>query len=407
MQSFDVVVVGAGPAGGHCARLLAKSGYQVLLVEQHEDFQRNNFSSAASPLITLEQYNLPESVVSRYWQNIEIISSNIHRNWQAKQPLGAVFDFAKLRAFLAQDVKNNGGVVWLGCRYLKYFYEDGQTTVFLQRKGDEQFTVNSKLLVDATGYSRTVIYPNKKDKPSFLKGIGIEYLIQVDEQTYQKYSDSLIFFLGYKWSPQGYSWIFPMSNYQLKVGTAILEGQHKFIQKTKPIKEYIYQIIQDYLKLDQYQVIDIHGSVLDYSPGLNDIYHKDQVIAIGDTVSTVNFLGGEGIRYAMKSAEVACRYLEDYLQNNHQDFRSYEAELKHYFSRRWNWSEQISRKVYLEYSDARIDQGVSYLRYLSLDDILDILFHYKFEKYTKGLKGLLFQKIQIFFQYIQKKIHLS
>jgi digeranylgeranylglycerophospholipid reductase len=407
MQFFDVVVVGAGPAGGHCARLLAKSGYQVLLVEQHEDFEKNNFSSAASPLITLQQYNLPESVVSRYWQNIEIISSNIQRNWQAKQPLGVVFDFAKLRAFLAQDAENNGGVVWLGCRYLKYFDKNGQTTVFLQRKGGEQFTVNTKLLVDATGYSRTVIYPNKKDKPSFLKGIGIEYLIQVDEKIHQKYSDSLIFFLGYKWSPRGYSWIFPMPNNQLKVGTAILEGQHKFIQKTKPIKEYIHQIIQDYLKLDKYQVIDIHGSILDYSPGLNDIYYKDHVIAIGDTVSTVNFLGGEGIRYAMKSAEVACRYIEDYLQNNHQDFRSYEAELKQYFSRRWNWSEQISRKVYLEYSDARIDQGVSYLRYLSLDDILDILFYYKFEKYTKGLKGLLFRKIQIFLQYIQKKIHLS
>ncbi|PSF35185.1 NAD(P)/FAD-dependent oxidoreductase [Aphanothece hegewaldii CCALA 016] len=407
MQFFDVVVVGAGPAGGHCARLLAKLGYLVLLVEQHEDFQNNNFSSAASPLETLQNYNLPESVVSRYWQNIEIISTNIYRSWQAKQPLGVVFDFAKLRAFLAQDVANNGGIVWLGCRYLKYGNEDGKITVYLHKKGGEPFTIQTKLLVDATGYSRTVIYPNKKDKPNFLKGIGIEYLIQVDEELYQKYSDSLIFFLGYKWSPQGYSWIFPMENNQLKVGTAILEGKHKFIQKNKPIKEYIYQIIQDYIKLEHYQIIDIHGSILEYSPKLNDIYYKNQIIAIGDTVSTVNFLGGEGIRYAMKSAEVACRYIEDYLQNNHQDFKSYEAELKQYFSQRWNWSEQISRKVYLEYSDARIDQGVSYLKYLSLDDIIDILFHYTFEKYTKGLKGFFIQKIKLFGKKLFKNIHLS
>ncbi|GFE69939.1 NAD(P)/FAD-dependent oxidoreductase [Chroococcus sp. FPU101] len=403
MQFFDVIVVGAGPAGGHCARLLAKAGYQVLLVEQHDDFYKNNFSSAASPLETLQQYDLPESVVSRYWKNIEICSTNIHRSWQAKQPLGVVFDFAKLREFLAEDVTKNGGVVWLGCRYIKYLIEDGKTTVFLQKKGSEIFSIQTKLLVDATGYSRAVMYPNKKDKPKFFKGIGIEYLIKVDEKTYQKYSDSLVFFLGYKWSPQGYSWIFPMSNYQLKVGTAILEGQHKFIQKTKPIKEYIHQILQDYIQIENYNIINIHGSILDYSPGLNDIYYKDQVIAIGDTVSTVNFLGGEGIRYAMKSAEVAEQYIKEYLEHNQQNFQKYEAELKQHFSKRWNWSEQISRKVYLEYSDARIDQGVSFLKYLSLEDIIDILFYYQFEKYTKGLKALILRKINTFL----KKVHLA
>lgn len=394
MQFFDVVIVGAGPAGGHCARLLAKAGYQVLLVEQQEDFQKNNFSSAASPLITLQQYDLPKSVISSYWKNIEICSTNVHRSWQAQQPLGVVFDFAKLRAFLTEDTEKNGGVIWLGCRYLRYWNEEGITTVVLQKKGSEPFQIRTKLLVDATGYSRAVIYPNKKDKPKFLKGIGIEYLIEVDAQTHQKYSDSLIFFLGYKWSPKGYSWIFPMANHQLKVGTAILEGKHKIIRQIKPIKEYIQQIIQDYIKIEQYQLIDVHGSVLDYSPGLNDIYFQNQVIAIGDTVSTVNFLGGEGIRYAMKSAEVAEKYIKDYLENHQQNFQKYEAELKQQFARRWNWSEQISRKVYLEYSDARIDQGVSYLKYLSLNDLIDILFSYQFEKYTKGLKAYLLRKIQ-------------
>jgi digeranylgeranylglycerophospholipid reductase len=33
VQQFDVVVVGAGPAGGHCARKLTQKGYRVLLME--------------------------------------------------------------------------------------------------------------------------------------------------------------------------------------------------------------------------------------------------------------------------------------------------------------------------------------------------------------------------------------
>ena len=77
MKSFDVVVVGAGPAGGQCARLLAKSGNKVLLVEQHEDFYKNDFSSAATPLETLEKFDLPEEVVGTFWKKIVIVTTNL------------------------------------------------------------------------------------------------------------------------------------------------------------------------------------------------------------------------------------------------------------------------------------------------------------------------------------------
>ena len=118
MNSYDVVIVGAGPAGGHCGRSLAKSGYSVLVLEQHQDFSKNNFSSAASPLEILKDFQLPETVVGSYWQNLEIVTTNVKRDWQAQKPLGVVFDFAKLREFLAQEVTGNGGEVWLGHRYL-------------------------------------------------------------------------------------------------------------------------------------------------------------------------------------------------------------------------------------------------------------------------------------------------
>ncbi len=34
-MDYDVVIIGGGPAGGHCGRLLSEKGYRVLLVEQH------------------------------------------------------------------------------------------------------------------------------------------------------------------------------------------------------------------------------------------------------------------------------------------------------------------------------------------------------------------------------------
>jgi digeranylgeranylglycerophospholipid reductase len=394
-MDYDVVIVGGGPAGGHCGRLLSEKGYRVLLVEQHSSWQDNNFSSAASPLEILEQFNLPETVVARFWKNIEIISTSIHRSWSSPQPLGVVFDFAKLRGFLASEVLRWGGEVRLGCRYLKYQQMENKLIVFLRSKGQEIETVNTRLLVDATGYARAVMYNHRREKPNFLKAVGIEYLIAVPEQDYQKYQDNLVFFLGHKWSPKGYGWIFPMDNQQLKVGGAWLDEKHPYIPEVKPLKSYIKQIIKTYMNLSKYDIIDTHGSILEYSLNLQDIYYQEpNIIAIGDAVSTVNFLGGEGIRHAMKGAEIACQYIEEYLQGKSRNFAAYQQAMQEYFQPKWSLSDRLSRKVYLEYSDTRIDQGVSYLKYLSRQDIIDILFYYKFEKYTKGLGAFLVSKVR-------------
>lgn len=407
MQEFDVVIIGAGPAGGHCGRSLSKLGYHVLIVEQLENFQQNNFSSAGSPLETLELFNLPTETVAAYWQKLDIISTNIHRHWQAEKPLGVVFDFAKLRQFLAEDTQKNGGEVWLGYRYLSYEQINNKIQVNLQQRKGEKVRVLTRLLVDATGYARAVIYPKKKEKPEFYKGVGIEYLIQVDPEIYQKYVDSLIFFLGYKWSPQGYSWIFPMDNYCLKVGSAFIKGEHKVIKHLNPLRYYVEQIITDYMKIENYQIIEHHGSILEYSSGLNDIYYQDNIIAIGDAVSTVNFLGGEGIRHGMQGAELAAKFIHQYLDGKITDFSAYQKECKERFITRWNQCEAVGKRVYLEYSDQRIDQGVNYLKYLNTQDILDILFDYKLEKVSKGFKRYLGVKLDQIKQWIFRLLRKS
>ena len=272
MQNFDVVIIGAGPAGCQCARSLAGLGYHVLLVEQHKDFLQNNFSSAATPMVTLEQFALPDAVVGSYWQKLAIITTAAECNWQSSRPVGAVLDFAKLRQFLAHTIEVNGGVIWMSHRYISHTHVAGKTAVLIKSKEGDIITIGTRILVDATGFSRAVIYSDKKDKPAFLRAKGIEYLLEVSDKVYQDYANTLLFFMGHKWSPKGYAWIFPMADNQLKVGAACYDETHKLIQQIKPLKKYIHSIIEDYMRLERYKVIDRHGSILEYSPGLNDIF---------------------------------------------------------------------------------------------------------------------------------------
>ncbi|BAY64812.1 monooxygenase FAD-binding protein [Calothrix brevissima NIES-22] len=383
MKNFDVVVVGAGPAGGHCARLLAKAGRKVLLVERYTNFSVNSFSSAGTPIETLAKFDLPDEVIGSYWRGIKIVTTNLNETWDAAKSLGAVLDFTKLREFLANEVKANGGEVWLGYLYLRKEELEEQTILVFKSKKEGEVKVAANVVVDATGPARAVIYNKGETQPIFHSGTGIEYLLEVEPEDYEKHRDRLTFFLGHKWMPKGYSWIFPMENYKLKVGAGLLNSKHQYIQKLEPIKYYIELIIKDYIQPKSYQILEIHGATLKYSQGLQDKYYNNNIIAIGDAVSTVNFLGGEGIRHGMLSAEVAVKYINKYLDNQSSDFQDYQKEMYKIFYKKWLISEKLGLKKYLLDSDTIVDKSISYLKFLNIHEIMDLLFNYKFEKFSK------------------------
>ena len=404
MKKFDVVIVGGGPAGGQCARILARSGRKVLLIERFKDFTKNSFSSAGTPLETLEKFDLPEEVVGSFWNQLVIVTSNQRGAWQSEKILGSVLDFTKLREFLAKEVTNHGGEVWMGCRYVSHSNDHNESLVTIKNNLiDEEILVSTKVLVDATGPNRSLMLQKSRPQPQFTTGTGVEYLVEVDEESYQKYSKALTFFLGHKWIPKGYSWIFPMEANKLKIGAGVVRGEHKIVKETEPLKHYIELIIHDYIKPEFYKITDIHGATVRYSMGLNDVYSRGNLIAIGDTVSTINFLGGEGIRHAMLSSEIASRYIGEYLEGQRKDFNGYQKEMHKTFLAKWKVSEKLGMKKYLEDTDILVDKVVSYLEPMTLEDIVDVLFYYKFERVSKGFWAYLLRKLRSFFK-LSKKV---
>lgn len=389
---FDVVIIGAGPAGGQCARQLSKAGVSTLLIERYKDFSVNSFSSAGTPNETLEKYNLPISVVGSFWKQLKIITSNQSGVWTSETVQGSVLNFEKLRSFLATEAQDSGAQLWTSCLYVSHEILQGKTLVNLRRDRTD-IQIAAKVLVDATGPNRSVIYNRPQDRPELITGTGMEFLIEVDDETYKNHADALTFFLGYKWMPKGYSWIFPMDQNRLKVGAGIVNLDHKLVKEMQPLKHYIQLIIDDYIKPKTYQILERHGGTVRYSLGLKDTYAKDNVIAIGDAVSTINFLGGEGIRHAMQSADISVTYIQKYLKGQNPDFAGYQTEMHRIFLRDWTISERLGLKKYLADSDKLVDKVVNYLKPLKLEDVVDILFYYKFEKASKGLGAYLWRKI--------------
>ncbi len=392
MEAFVVLIIGAGPAGGQCARQLAKMGIKTLLIERYKDFSVNSFSSAGTPNETLEKYDLPESIVGSYWNQLKIVTSNQMGVWTSETIQGSVLDFEKLRSFLATEAQQSGATLWMNCLYVSHESVDGKSIVNLRRdRTDIQITV--QVLVDATGPNRSVMYDSLKEQPELITGTGVEFLIEVDDESYKTHVGALTFFLGYKWMPKGYSWIFPMDNNCLKVGAGIVNLEHEFVKEMQPLKHYIQLIVDEYIKPKKYQIVERHGGTVRYSLGLKDTYVRGNVIAIGDAVSTINFLGGEGIRHAMQSADMSVPYIQDYLSGKNPTFSGYSKDMHQVFLKDWQVSERLGLKKYLADSDKLVDKVVNYLKPLKLEDVVDILFYYKFEKASKGLGTYLWRKI--------------
>jgi len=382
MDCYDVVIVGAGPAGTAAARRLSKAGFKTLVLEKEKSFAANDFSSGGAPIEILDDFQLPESVVGAYCRQIRITATYDAQQWQDHYPVALVLDFKALRTFISDEAVRNGAELRFGAAYRSHRQENERNIVRFKNIGtDDAESVHTRVLIDATGSDRRVLmgrtntHANSEDRA--IVGRGIEWLLEVPESVYQTYADCLSFYIGSKWMPQGYAWIFPMQANRLKVGVGRNFPGHQFVPHQAAMRHYLNQLMADCLKTDRISVLDQHGKTISYTCHHRDRYVEQNVIAIGDAVSTVNPLTFEGIRHALKSGEIAARHVQDFLEQKTQNLKAYEHEMRRYCGMKWVISELLTKKIYREPEDEKVTLMLHALRRLNLEDLKDLVFHYK------------------------------
>ena len=102
---------------------------------------------------------------------------------------------------------------------------------------------------------------------------------------------------------------------------------------------------------------------------------------MGDVVSAINPRGGEGIRYAMQSADLACESIDKFLKTGVEDFESYKKKWRRKKLLKWRLSEVSARRMYNRYTDDQVENRVQFFhKNFSLDEMIDSLFNFKYNK---------------------------
>lgn len=376
MESYEIVVVGAGPAGGQCARELAAKGRKVLLVEKCKDFSVNNFSSGGAPQELMSDYKIPLEVVGASWNKILFSSSHNSHVWEENNYKGVVLDFKKFRSFLANEVMKHGSKVELNTNFHHFEYKEGKTLVYLRDMTTHaERIIETKVIVDATGTERKVLQKGCFDKTKAVAATGIEYLMEIDDEIHRKYANQLAFYMGSKWMPQGYAWVFPMDNNLLKVGVIRYFSHDQVVPHEPSYRHYLDQLVENCIG-KKYSLLDTHGKTIHYVEGQREPRYSKNVIAIGDSISTLNPMASEGIRHAMYSSRVAASAVQDFLNGNQNAFKEYSKEMSRYFGYRWKASEYVMNTMYREKSDKRLADYVKTFSKFNFAEMLDFCFNY-------------------------------
>jgi len=421
-----VLVVGAGPAGADLTRQLAANGEDVVLVERLPDLRRAAFSSAALPLDALDRFGLPSSVVAHRWSGWELLGPGEScRRWQGDRPQGVVLDFGALREWLVGEAQRWGARVWLGhCAMACHQEADGLRTVL--RRGDgSQLEVHSDWVIDATGQERSLLGDPPAAGPgseTLVSGVGLEWLVEVPQSCWERWSDRLAFCLGSDWVAQGYGWVFPMQAPRLKLGVCRLLDPSRDQPPLGGVLERLIERLLEPAERQAMAVVDRHGGLIRSSVRRREPHRRGRLVGLGDAVSTANLLGGEGIRHALMSSRVLAPLLLEELQAQAsgsvagptpatkdampgtappkgtmlgprplgRGVDRYPLEVRRALGWRWSLSGRLARRTWLglhgSAADRRLGSLLTSLEQEGAPALTDLLFGYRFERY--GIRAL-------------------
>lgn len=382
MDNYDVIVVGAGPAGGQCARELAKANLKVILLEKEKEIGEPNFSTAGTIAETIETFGIPQEVAPYKWSGFHLNSAGVEFSKRCEKNFGFVFDFRRLKQFLAEEAADNGGEIAVGVTVEDLIIEENKIVGVKYRGIVSAGEMRAKVVVDATGgasiLASKVGLINEKKK---LVATGLEL-----EMTNVKLPEAgtLYFYLGDKYIPNGYGWVFPLSDEVSKVGI----GRYNIdSNKNLDLKEQFKKFIGEISFLKEAQPLEFHAGSLTFEPSIKN-FVKDGFIAIGSAATLVNPLGGEGIRHGMHSARFAAETIKMAFEKNDFSERSlsHQNELWADYARNaWYESYLLAKKVYSNTEDSVIDSYFNLLKDFTGDGLFDLLFNYNFEKYIPNI----------------------
>lgn len=299
----DVSIVGGGPAGAYTG-YIAKKLNPDLEVTIYDARKRIGYPvNCAAGIVTfwLKRLGikLPDRVIRQRLKGLRIVGPD-GREWTHHQDdigedkdVGVVMDRREFDQWQLDRAKKVGVEVQLGVNPARW---------------DTPYEFNgSRYIIGADGWKSSLGTHHGFDtKVSDLNmHIGYEHRVKMPEYD----QDYITFYIGNKWAPSGYVWIFPEGNGVVKVGLGIPKAYNK--RPEHAIRSCLRRFLADFPEYDGERTekgasgagfIPTSKPINEFVMRMND---GSWVGLVGDAARMVDPLHGGGIATAMLAGRIA------------------------------------------------------------------------------------------------------
>ena len=366
---FDIVVVGGGPAGSSAARIAAKNGCTVALIEKEKEIAETVRTSGVTWISDIQEFQIPEECYNPIKKfsfcspkNSVTISDGIAK--------AAVLDVRKTYRFLAKRAESSGSEVFTNTNVSGILKNSlGKCVGVIAKSQDKHIQFKAKVVIDASGFSSVVARELGHVKQWKKYGVGAEFEVKTEKLEY----DNWWLMVGQEYSPAGYAWIFPTSKNTARIGVGIGKPDSD-VDPTIRLNELIDNKIGPIKDLGKIEKIEFHYGLIP-NEGLTRKTVYDNLILVGDSAGQANPLVLEGIRYAIRFGEVAGKVAAIAIKNNDTS----ETSLMPYEKK---WRKSIESKIksavkvqkrWVGLTDEEWDRELNIINELTVDEFLDFI----------------------------------
>lgn len=385
MNDFEVIVVGAGPAGAMLTKELAKRKFSVLCIEKEIEVGNPNKSTAGTPLDTFEIFDLPIELGYSEISGLRIYGPTESWIQEYDKPYARLFRFRELKQHLIREAISYGAHVMVATEVTGPIMEKGRI-VGVKYKGFEGTgELRANVVVDATGPESILAaelglmpkYETKANAQSLdyfdHAGVGgaYEYFMAGAKPDKGENGFFLDLFMGSELAPGGYSWIFPTGDSEVKAGVCKMDPTY-LVQNEKTQKEYFQKLWDENHQIKDAQPFEVHLCPYRHwvIGGLKETT-RDNFMTIGDAATKFQPVFGEGVRASFYTAHFAADTLEKARKSNDYSKKSLSLQDELWdkkWGSQWNLS-AIIYKVLYHSDDDEIDNFIRGLKKLDFDTL--------------------------------------
>ena len=317
-MNYDVVIVGAGPAGSVTAKHAAKNGAKVLMLEKRQEIGapvRCGEGLSLEGRLDEVDIKIDPKAIARDIDGARIISpkgymltvgremagnecgANIHRD---------VFDKG-----LAEDAADHGADIMVKTMATDLIRKNGKIAGVTAKHMGETFDVNSKIVVGADGFESKIGRQagiNTTLKPSDINTCFEYFMVGIEDRP--SYND---FYIG-SIAPGGYIWVFPKQDDTANVGIGVNLAKLNKLDDVGMAKKFLDKFIAKHPEINCGKPIKEIAGAISCSLPLDQTV-DDNILLVGDAARHIDPITGGGIVNGILAGKLAGEVIAEAVQN--------------------------------------------------------------------------------------------